>query len=239
VWAQVRAYTNSFSSSGSTGLYFVFRDSPGFSHTQSNGSLGWINWDLRYGADPYGLNYLRVLYDTAATATANNSSLMTFGAGWKGFDDTNAAWKPAPRTIPQRCGRTWLETIRKANEYYNAAKPLPFLGVPTWNDYDEGSEIETGISNCLNLSASVSGNTLSWKLSFSSSDGSESTVARYDILDQSNGTMRKVASLLPGSRALDLRTLSMSRGIHTLYVKAVGQPSIQNRISGAVTYNKR
>jgi hypothetical protein len=239
VWSAVRTHAQQFSPSGGPGVLLIFRDSPAFTHTQSNGGFAWVNWDYRYGADPYGLNYLKVFYDAATAAVSGNPNLVTFGAGWKGFDDTNAAWKPSPRIMQQRCGNTWLATIRKANDYYNPAKPLPYLGIATWNDYDEGTEIETGIDNCARLSASQSGSILSWNLSFSSSDGSESTIARYEVIEKSGGRASTLASLTPGSRSIDLRTLVLTRGTHTLYVRAVGQPSIQNTLSGAIQYRVR
>jgi hypothetical protein len=238
VWTAVRAHAQQLSTSGGPGVLLLFRDSPAFTHPQTNGGFAWINWDYRYGDDPYGLNHLKVFYDTATAAVSSNPNLITFGGGWKGFDDSNAPWQPSPRYIQQRCGNTWLATIRKANEYYDPAKPLPYLGIVTWNDYDEGSEIETGIDNCARLSASRSGSILSWKLSFSSSAGSESTIARYEIIERSGSGAKVLASLPPGSRSLDLRTLSLARGTHILYVRAVGQPSIQNKLSGSVSYTR-
>jgi hypothetical protein len=238
IWGQVRAHTNSY---GSTipQLYFVFRNSNGFSHTETDGAFAWVNW---YGSnDPYGFVYLDNYYDTAASATHNNPNLITFGAAWKGFDDNNAPWvvSGTGRSIVQQCGKTWVQSFQQAshNNDFNSSYQLPFAGVVTWNDYEEGTQIETGIDNCLSLATSVSGTVLNWQLNFSNASGSESTVHHYLVFDSTDGqNLKQVASLLPGTHSLDLKTLTLSSGAHTLYVKAVGQPSILNKMSNAVSY---
>ena len=40
---------------------------------------------------------------------------------------------------------------------------LDAVQVVTWHDYEEGTEIQSGIDNCLTLSASVNGSMLSWR----------------------------------------------------------------------------
>ena len=238
IWAQVRAHTNSYGST-TPQLYFIFRNSNGFTHTETDGAFAWVNW---YGSnDPYGFVYLDNYYDVATSATHNNPNLITFGAAWKGFDENNAPWVTgAGRTIAQQCGNTWVQSFQQAshNNDFSSAYQLPFAGVVTWNDYEEGTQIETGIDNCLSLSASVSGSVLSWQLNFSNASGSENTVHHYLVFDSTDGqNVTQVARLLPGTHSVDLKTVSLVSGsTHKLYVKAVAQPSIQNKMSNAVTY---
>jgi hypothetical protein len=33
-------------------------------------------------------------------------------------------------------------------QYYSADRPLPFVLVETWNDYEEGTAIERGLAKC-------------------------------------------------------------------------------------------
>lgn len=237
IWAQVRAHTNTYGST-TPQLYFIFRNQNGFTHTETNGAFAWVNW---YGSsDTYGFTYLDNFYDTAKSATTSNPTLITFGAGWKGFDENLAPWTSSGRTIAQQCGNTWVQSFQQVthNSDFGSGKQLPFLGIVTWNDYEEGTEVETGIDNCLSLSASVSGNTLSWTLSFSGSGGSEATVHHYLVFDSLDGqNLTQVATLQPGTHSLDLNTVNLLSGSsHTLYVKAVGKPSIQNKMSNAATY---
>jgi hypothetical protein len=71
--------------------------------------------------------------------------------------------------------------------------------VATWDDYEEGTEIETGIDNCIQnyggvlFQPTISGTTLKWSYSFDESKdlgklGSPSTVARYDLYYTQDGS---------------------------------------------------
>ena len=230
IWAQVRAHAQRLAQGN--GL-FIFRNAPGFAHDESDGAFAWVNW---YGADPYGLNYLANFYSTSVqTANANK---LTWGGGWKGFNDSAASWTPSPfRHMDQQCGRTWLQTLKAADTQYNMTRQLPFMSLITWNDYEEGTEIETGIDNCLSVAASVSGDVLSWALAFSKPSGSEETVHHYDIYDSPDGeNLTLKATLSPGSRSVNLRSLNLAIGTHKMYVHAVGKPSIFNQLSNSVSY---
>jgi hypothetical protein len=237
IWHDVRVHTQPYAHG--KGL-FIFRNAPGFSHAEADGAFAWVN---RYGtetSDPFGLAYLDNFYDTSVASA--NTALHTWGAAWKGFDDTNAAWNPTPpRVYRQQCGKTWIQTFKEMahNGDYGANNQLPFLGVPTWNDYEEGTSIETGIDNCLTtLAASVSGTTLSWTPTFSSPDGSETTLSSYIIYDSTDGQNLTVkTTVAPGTHSIDLSTMNWSQGNHTLYVQAVGLPSVQNHLSAAVQYS--
>ena len=231
IWSNVAGHVQSYS--GGAPL-FIFENGSGFTHTQSDGAFAWTNW---WGtSDTYGFTYLDKFYDVSV----NYGALLTIGAAWKGFDDSHAPWVGAsPRIIPQQCGNTFLQSIRQLtnNSDWGSSHPLPFLGVVTWNDYEEGTEIETGVGNCLSVGASVSGSTLSWKLYFSYSSGSESTVHHYVVYDSTGtGTLAPIATVSPGTHWLNLGKYSLARGKHVLYVQAVGQPSILNHISSGVVY---
>ena len=52
----------------------------------------------------------------------------------------------------------------------------------TWNDYEEGTEIETGIDNCVSVSGSVSGTDLSWNIG-----GQENTIDHYSVFISQDG----------------------------------------------------
>lgn len=226
IWSQVRAHATTISQGEPL---FIFRNPDGLTHAQTDGAFAWIGMS---STDPYGLNYSNYFYDQSV----NYPSLLTFGSAWKGFDDSAASWTQN-RYVGQQCGQTWLQTFASANRDYNTSRQLPFLGVMTWNDYDEGSETESGIDNCLSLSASVSGSTLSWQPSFSDASGSEATVARYVVYEASNDSLTELARVSTSTHSLDLSTLNLPQAKHTLYVEAVGKPSIVNKMSPSVTYD--
>jgi hypothetical protein len=47
-----------------------------------------------------------------------------------------------------RCGKTFEDSLRFFRRYYNDSRPLPFLMIVTWNDYEEGTAIEKGLQHC-------------------------------------------------------------------------------------------
>jgi hypothetical protein len=123
-----------------------------------------------------------------------------------------------------------------ANAYYNTTNQLPFLQVATWNDYDEGTAVETGIDNCYRVSASVSGSTLSWSLNATSSYANTATVSFFKVFDSTDGgaTYSQVASASASARSYDLSALPA--GTHQLFVKMCGRPNILDRSSGVVSF---
>jgi hypothetical protein len=69
------------------------------------------------------------------------------GTVWPGFNDTKASWS-LNRHMDRRCGKTFEDTLRVFRRYDDGSHPMPFLLIATWNDYEEGTEIEPGIANC-------------------------------------------------------------------------------------------
>lgn len=119
------------------------------------------------------------------------------------------------------------------------------LGLVTWDDYEEGTELETGIDNCMqSVDGSVSGNTLSWNPVIgtdplnSSISGDESTVHHYTVFISQDGQNLMVLqdNIASGTHSLDLSQYNIPPGTYTLYVKAVGQPSVLNHMSNAISY---
>jgi hypothetical protein len=72
---------------------------------------------------------------------------IAVGAAWAGFDDSRASWS-LNRHISSRCGQTFTDTLNFWRKYYSADDPLPYLLVETWNDYEEGTDVEPGIPTC-------------------------------------------------------------------------------------------
>src|SRR5262249_13142342 len=123
------------------------------------------------------MGYLDNYYKTALAYPTAYST----GAGYKGFNDTLAAWGSG-RIIGQQCGQTWLQTVAEAGKYYTAAKQMLGIQLVTWNDYEEGTEIESGIDNCVAVSASVSGTVVSWSVS-----GQMNTVDHFSVFASQDG----------------------------------------------------
>lgn len=232
IFQQLRQHVMSYTT-GDPLIWFIFRNAGAFTHVESDGGFAWVN---HYGSnDTYGLAYLDNFYDTSLRYPTQ----QTWGAAWKGFDNTNAPWKPSVSITPQQCGNTWVQTFAEMtrNNDYSASRQLPFMQLVTWNDYDEGTEIETGIDNCMSLAASTDGTNLSWSPNFAAASGNENTVHHYDIYESPDGSiLNKVATVPVGTHAIPLSSINLGSGAHTLYVEAVGKPSILNKLSAGVPY---
>jgi hypothetical protein len=203
---------------------YLFQDDQGFTHPMSDGSYSWVMPET----SDYGMSYLTSFYDTARTFR----NIEAAGAAYKGFDDALASWGSG-RVMGQQCGQTWLETFAEVNALYSASNQLPYLQLVTWNDYEEGTEIESGIDSCFSLEASLSGTQLDWSI-----NGDESTVDHYNVYASSDGqNLTQLRQVAPGTHALELCSLPVPQGTRQLFVQAVGKPSMANRMPGPVSYN--
>jgi hypothetical protein len=119
------------------------------------------------------------------------------GAVYKGFYDSIAAWG-TNRQVPQRCAQTWLDTFSEVGKFYSSSNQLATLQVVTWNDYEEGSAIESGIDNCVYVAPSLSGATLNWSVA----GGSEGTIDHYTVFSSTDGqNLTKLADVPAGTHS--------------------------------------
>jgi hypothetical protein len=212
---------NAVSAALSTQPIFLFQNNSGFTHVLSDGSYSWV----MPTTNDYGMSYLTSFYDTGIPF----SNEQTVGASYKGFNDSLAAWG-SNRVMGQQCGQTWLQTFSEANSLYNSGQQLSALQLVTWNDYEEATEIESGVSNCLTISSKMSGNSLQWTV-----NGNASTVDHYVAYISTDGqNLMSLGDVSAGANSVNLCSYSVPNGSYTLYVQAVGKPSMTNQISGAV-----
>ena len=202
---------------------FLFQDQGGFAHAMSDGSFSWV----MPTTPNYGLEYLSSFYQTGLSFPR----IETMGATYKGFNDALAGWGSG-RAIDQQCGQTWLQTFSQINSTYNSGRQLPYLQLVTWNDYEEGTELESGIDSCFSLEASVSGNTLEWTTS-----GNENTVDHYAVYSSQDGQkLTPLTQTQAGTHSVDLCSLSLPAGNNSLHVQAVAKPMLANRMPAPVSY---
>jgi Glycosyl hydrolase family 71 len=203
---------------------FLFQDNGGFKQAMSDGSYSWV----MPRDSNYGLDYLSSFYHAGLAS----SHIETVGAAYKGFNDSLAAWG-SRRVMSQQCGKTWLQTFSKINSLYNSGRQLPYLQLVTWNDYDEATELESGIDACFSLTASVSGSALQWGIS-----GNENTVDHYNVYISADGqNLMTLTNTQPGLHSVDLCSFPIPSGNYKLFVQAVGKPMLANRMPGPVSYS--
>jgi PKD repeat protein len=207
---------------------FMIRNQGAFSNASADAAYSWVEIDLS-NANDMMLSYLDAFY-----TAAQSSSKYTAGSGYKGFDDTLAAWG-SNRIINQQCGLTWIDTFAQASKYYSISHQLRAIQVATWNDYEEGTEIESGVDNCVVLSPIVTGSTLSWSIG---SKASESTIDYYSVFISTDGqNLMKLADVPAGTHSLSLLQYDLAARTYVIYVKAVGKASIVNHMSPPVSFS--
>jgi len=86
----------------------------------------------------WGEQYLEEFYKNM---TDKHPEKVAVGAAWPSFDDSAAKWG-LNRHMQSRCGKTLDDTLRFYQRYFDDARPLPFLLIETWNDYEEGTAVE-------------------------------------------------------------------------------------------------
>ena len=207
--------------------------------------------------------------DTQNLTGANGQPALVMGAAFKGFDDYDASWWPGTgptelqdKIITQGCGTTWLQTFSEPNTWYNPkTNPLPYMMVETWDDYEEGTEIETGISNCLEdssfaLTPPANGvqSTLAWTFNlendyyntkftpqntihsfylFSSTDGTHYSIQGPAIPNNPTCQYTSKTNFIAASCIINLSSYGpwTTGQTYDLVIQALGQATITNHIS--------
>ena len=205
---------------------YIWRNAGGFTKPLSGGSFAWVNVNKSDPTD-IGMSYLDNFYSTSLSYL----SKTTLATGYKGFNDSAASWG-TNKIMNQNCGQTWLKTMEETGKYYSASPDVYGVQIATWNDYEEGTEIESGIDNCVSISAAVAGAQLSWAI-----NGNETTLDHYTVFISSDGqNLMKVADVAAETHALDLAQFSFEPGTYSVFVKAVGMPSMVNHMSAAAAF---
>ena len=206
---------------------FIFRNSGGFTSSQSNGGFAWLATQTTVTPNYMSLPYLDNFY----SAALSHPSMHAFGSGFKGFDDSLAAWGNN-RMIKQFCGQTWLSSLAEAGKQYSSSNQLDNLQLVTWNDYEEGTELESGIDNCVSIKSSIQGRSLAWSIT-----GSEATIDHYLVFISTDAqNLMPLAEVATGNRSLNLDSFDLGSGPYTFYVKAMGKPSIVNKMSNGARF---
>jgi hypothetical protein len=273
VWNTFQAYVNDSVTGVNPPPLLLFRNAGGFSTAATNGGYAW------FGVVPNSPTNPNVPGTGTSEADARGHYLFDFfqaangfpteevwGSLYKGFDNRKQGFSPPEQTewinpleldpgIQGRtCGTVWLDSAKVPASAYTGTTPV-FFQVATWNDYDEGTEIESGIDNCISgISATVdpTGTTLSWTTSFSENNTRiPETIDHYAITAQKSFPGNNIAlvgivdlgplnnpscttvtaSPLAQQCSIPVSQLPMPPGTYNVWVTAVGKPSIK-RVAG-------
>jgi PKD repeat protein len=200
----------------------IFRNPNGWTRPTSDGGYAWE-------PDKSTLSYLDYFYQQATYYPTQ----QTVGGVSPMMNDTLASWS-ANRIVDPQCGQTWLMKWKDQSKWYSALKPLQQIQIATWNDYEEGTTIESGIDNCIAVNAVMSGSSVTWSLSGA---GLENTIDHYTVYISADGqNLMPVVDVPTGSYSVDLEPYKFLKGNYAIYVKAVGKPAITNKTSNATYY---
>jgi hypothetical protein len=141
-WDRVRAAANQWEQPP----ILIYKDNPPAKYMNDfDGFYAWVHpgqhWDPKGG--DWGKEYLEKFYKNMSERPGK----VIVGTIWPGFNDTKASWS-LNRHMDRRCGATFEDTLKMFHRYDDPDHPMPFLLIATWNDYEEGTQIETGVSDC-------------------------------------------------------------------------------------------
>ncbi|MBO0910562.1 MAG: hypothetical protein J2P13_02115 [Acidobacteria bacterium] len=124
----------------------VYKDEPPPQYGKVfDGYYAWVHPGREWKPDgsDWGKEYLEAFYQKME----ERSGKIVVGTIWPGFNDKRASWG-LDRHMSRRCGETFEDTLKIFHHYADPERPMPFLLIATWNDYEEGTAIETGVSDC-------------------------------------------------------------------------------------------
>lgn len=206
----------------------IYQGNDGLTRKLSDGGFSWVNIDNNNPFDNQ-LASQASFYQTAVQ-TPNR---LAFGAAYKGFNDTLAMWG-TNRVIQHDCGQTWIASLSEPGKFYSSGNQLPYMQLVTWNDYEEGTAIEDGIDNCVFLAPSQSGTNISWTVN----GGNENTIDHYTVFASTDGTnLAKLADVPAGTHTYNLGLAGLVPTTYSVYVQAIGKPSIRNQLSPPIGYH--
>lgn len=233
--------------------YIIHRNTSGPAGTgaPNDGTYRWLNPSqdqtyLNFGVatvDSQG-------YDLWLSSAFSSPPAVYLSLGYGKVDHAQSPFEIGDHKIMDaRCGQTFLDSMgRPAFKGFGTSHPLQAIEIATWDDYDEGTEMETGIDICINtFSASLNGSTLNWSITFNNAQfGNEAKIDHYTIYYTSDGSINtsidhpltalaNVPVNNTGSYSYALPSTLPNPTI--LYVKAVAKPMLQNRLAAGVVFN--
>lgn len=144
-WDRVRAAVSSWPEPP----LFIYKgdQTPKQYENDFDGFYPWVHPDpggWKADGSNWGAQYLQTFYHNM---NAEHPGKIIVGGVWPGFNDSRASWG-LNRHMDRRCGQTFDDTLHIFRHHDDPDHPMPFILIATWNDYEEGTEIEDGISHC-------------------------------------------------------------------------------------------
>jgi len=215
-------------------MVWVVQGTSSLSQSWDDEAFDWTH-DFQNGpsqTDPYNLASVKSFYTSMAKQTKK-----AFGSLAAGFDGTltkTVSWSKG-KYLPRGSGACivqWSKTIDGA-----IPANVTRMQWATWSDWEEGTEIESGVENDAVVTAQVAGSTLSWTIT--TGTGDESTIDHYEIVASTDGkTGIDLGAVPAGTHAFDLASAKcpLASGTWHLVVDAVARPNIRDHLAPPVDF---
>jgi hypothetical protein len=215
-------------------MVWVTQGSGSLSNSWVDQSFSWTN-DFHTGdstTDPYNLGAVSSYY--SAVSGSSKSAFGSMVAGFNGTLTKNVSWSKG-KYLPRGSGACVVEWAKKID----AVIPpnVTRMQWATWSDWEEGTQIESGVENDVTVSVSVTGSILSW--TYTSGTGDESTIDHYEVYASADGmNAADVGSILTGTHSFNLGSAGclVTGTSYQVEVVAVGRPTLRDHASGVVMY---
>ena len=178
-------------------------------------------------SDPFNLAAVTAPYSTIA-----QSGKKAFGGMCGNFNGTLTklvSWSEG-KYLPSSNGVCVVQRAASISSFIPAN--MTRMQWCTWSDWEEGTQVESGIENNIALTAQLNtSNVLSWTLT----SGYEQTVDHYEIYASTNGVNAALlCSVRTGVYQTNLSRIGLVGGTYQFYVDAIGKPCIRDHMSQPV-----
>jgi hypothetical protein len=223
--------------------FWMFQDSGSAGAISKSYCDGVFDWTHNFltgtnFSDRYNLTAQTAFY-THLASQPTKKGFASVCPGFNGTETYKDGWSRGKELLRDN-GACWLARAANANSHHTSQ--VIAVMVPTWSDYEEGTEIELGIDNDLTIAPSITGTSVDW--SVSGGTGDETTVDHYvvwatedvGISDPAQIGLTPVASVATGLGTFDLSGHLTAGKPYGIYIEAVGKGCIRNKMSSQVSY---
>src|ERR1051325_7580562 len=182
-----------------------------------------VNW-----ADPFKLTSV-----TNQFTTIRNARKQAFAAICSQFNGTltkSTNWSMG-KYLPSSNGLCLIERAAAIN----TAMITNFTRMQwvTWSDWEEGTEVETGIENWASVNPQLNGSLLSWSIT----TGEAKAIDHYEIYASADGVNAALIASVPTTVSqTNLDQMGLPPGTYSIFVDAIGLPCVRDHLSPPVTF---
>jgi hypothetical protein len=179
-------------------------------------------------SDPYNVGAVRAYHHAVAAGSKHAFGGML--AGFNGMLTNSVGWSKG-KYIPRGHGACLVARAAAIDAVIPAN--ITRMQWVTWSDWEEGSQVETGVDNDITIDAALDGATLTWTVT--GGTGDESTIDHYEVYASSDGAGATLVANVPaGTHAAALANGCVAHG--TAFVIAVGKPMIRDTASASIEF---